>query len=360
MTGPGTYSRIERTLHHLAFKGVWAQCALSDMEDRIWRARISEVHVDRPVFITSLPRSGTTLLLEVINASPEFTSHTYRNMPFLFCPMMWHALSHRFQVKTDRRERAHGDGMMIDYDSPEAFEEALWQAFWPMHYNGDFINMWEGHDPDPLGEFEEFYKNHIRKIITLGAKDGGIIGRYVSKNNVNFARRKFIRRFFPDAIFVVPFRNPRDFVASSRHQQQRFSDLHAKDPFAKDYMKAIGHFDFGDLLKPINISNWYERGSDLSPSESKFWLSYWCAFAEHLLEQSDGDVVLVNFEKLCEMPETSLRRLGEMIGTEDPDQFSTKARSVHALSPVSTDHDDGPLMARAMGLYDQLTQRSTI
>jgi len=360
MSSTGVYSRVERLIHRLAFSNVATQCALSDVEDRIWGARFSDIGIDRPVFITSLPRSGTTLLLEFISASPEFASHSYRHMPFLFCPMMWHALSHRFRVPMAERERAHGDGVMINSDSPEAFEEALWHAFWPMHYTGTFINMWADNSPDPTGEFEEFFKSHIRKIIALGTEEGGETRRYVSKNNVNFARRDFIRRFFPDAIFVIPFRNPHDFAASSLRQHIRFSELHAKDPFARRYTEAIGHFDFGDLLLPINISNWYEKASHLSPAEGGFWFSYWCAFAEHLLEQADDDVVLVNYEQLCETPEVSLHRLGEAIGVANTDQFNENAGLIRQRPQSSPESSVSPLMERAMDLYNELRQRSAI
>ena len=38
------------------------------------------------MFLSSLPRSGTTLLLNYIHSSYEFYSLTYRNMPFIMAP----------------------------------------------------------------------------------------------------------------------------------------------------------------------------------------------------------------------------------------------------------------------------------
>ena len=81
-------------------------------------------------FVTSLPRVGTTLLLDVLSALPAFASHTYRHMPFVLCPILWDRISSGFRKEAELDEREHGDGIMIGYDSSEAFEEIIWMAFW--------------------------------------------------------------------------------------------------------------------------------------------------------------------------------------------------------------------------------------
>ena len=92
-----SYSRLDRVLHRLAFSTIELQKALADLEDRIYASRFSQIEVDRPVFITSLPRAGTTLLLEIVASLDAFTSHTYRDMPFLITPMLWDSISRPFQ-----------------------------------------------------------------------------------------------------------------------------------------------------------------------------------------------------------------------------------------------------------------------
>ena len=186
-----------------------------------YASRFSQIEVDRPVFITSLPRAGTTLLLEIVASLDAFTSHTYRDMPFLITPMLWHSISRPFQRPGTVVERAHGDGMTVGYDSPEAFEELLWRAFWPGKYLRDRIEPWQADDLDPYGEFEQFMMRHIRKLMALRA--GSRPARYVSKNNANVARIPKIRQLFPDAVILVPFRNPVDHAGSMLRQHLRFS-----------------------------------------------------------------------------------------------------------------------------------------
>ena len=52
---------------------------------------------------------------------------------------------------------------------------------------------------------------HFRKLMALR---GSGSARYVSKNNANIARIPLIARLFPDAIILVPFRNPMDHAGS--------------------------------------------------------------------------------------------------------------------------------------------------
>lgn len=71
-------------------------------------------------------------------------------------------------------ERAHGDGIKIGYDSPEAFEEVIWRAFWPKKYGKDSIELW--HADENMPDATEFFEKHFRKIVILRT-DGA--GRYV-------------------------------------------------------------------------------------------------------------------------------------------------------------------------------------
>ena len=48
-----------------------------------------------------------------------------------------------FARQANRQKRAHGDGMLIDFDSPEALEEVLWKTFWRRHYRSDRILPWQ-------------------------------------------------------------------------------------------------------------------------------------------------------------------------------------------------------------------------
>ncbi len=57
------------------------------------------------MFVTALPRAGTTILLNLLVGTGSFASHTYRDMPFVLCPMIWQRFAKQFQVSDEARER---------------------------------------------------------------------------------------------------------------------------------------------------------------------------------------------------------------------------------------------------------------
>ena len=120
---------LDRLLHQIAFAAPSIQLTATDIEKKFHSSVYDTVGATRPIFITSLPRAGTTILLEVLSRFPSLATHTYRGMPFLMAPVLWSRLSGAFRKGGELGERAHGDGMKIGYDSPEAFEEILWPEF---------------------------------------------------------------------------------------------------------------------------------------------------------------------------------------------------------------------------------------
>lgn len=354
------YSRLDRSLHRLAFSSIEFQKALADIEDRLYTGRLRGVRIDRPVFITALPRAGTTLLLETLGSLDTFASHTYRNMPFLLTPLLWNAVSSPFRAPNVTLDRAHGDGMTVGYDSPEAFEEVLWRAFWPDKYRGDRIVPWTVSDEDTHGEFAPFIKTHIAKLITLrGAREPATV-RYLSKNNANLSRIPKITRLFPNAAVLVLFRNPLDHTASMLRQHRNFLNIHAVEPFTRRYMEDIGHYDFGANLRPIDFGRWLSR-EDLKLTETvDFWLKYWYAAYAHVLACPDGNVVLVSYDALCADPTPTLHRIGEALGVEESRKLASAAGRFR--TPTAYDADDlnldGKLLDRASTLHRELLARS--
>jgi len=180
-------------------------------------------------------------------------------------------LSKRFKSDDTPRERAHGDGMLVSVDSPEAFEEAIWCSFWQRHYRSDHIVPWAGKKNNTT--FDTFYSHHISKIVFLDSENA--TKRYVSKNNLNIARIPYLKQIFPDSIIIVPVRHPLDHARSLWHQHQRFCEIHHSDEFARRYMRDIGHFDFGANLKPVKFAGEIPGAKEsLTPDQLAFWLDY--------------------------------------------------------------------------------------
>ena len=83
------------------------QLAAADIEKTAYKARYKSASADRPIFITSLPRAGTTVLLEAFHQLPGMATHLYRDMPFVMAPILWSTISKGFGKPAKMAERAH-------------------------------------------------------------------------------------------------------------------------------------------------------------------------------------------------------------------------------------------------------------
>jgi len=356
-SGSHQYSAIDRVMHRLAFRTYRAQAALADCEDRLYARQLSVCKVDRPVFITSLPRAGTTLLLECCAGLPEFASHCYRDMPFVLIPCFWSRFSTMFRQDGQMCERAHGDGVLINFDSHEALEEIIWKTFWGNHYRKDRIRPWQTTERGD-DEFKPFLYSHLRKIIYLRCGDGAPAGRYVSKNNLNIARIPVLHRLFPDGIVITPFRQPLHHAASLLQQHGNFSDIHKSDPFAREYMRATGHFDFGENLHPIDFNGWLDKRRSDDATALAFWLEYWVEAFEYLLDRAGEADHFVSYEALCGDPQRGLTKIAETIGCRDVDSLLSSAGNIRAVRLHEVDSAEIPqhLLRKADQVYRRLQE----
>ena len=119
------YSWLQQKLHQLALSSQFMREITFDVETYLISTK--EMN-DNHVFVAGLARSGTTILLNALYKSNQFSSLSYQDMPFVLAPNLWSRLSFNKQ-DSNLVERAHGDGIKIDTSSPEAFEEIFWKTF---------------------------------------------------------------------------------------------------------------------------------------------------------------------------------------------------------------------------------------
>jgi len=352
------YSLTERLLHNFAFSLKPFQIALADFEDQLWKREIRDQSLAPPVFITSLPRAGTTLLLNNLAQLEEMASHTYRDMPFLLAPILWDRLSRRFRQKAVSQERAHADGMQVDFDSPEAFEEIIWQTFWKKKYTQACIKAIGEEENNSY--FKEFFVQHMKKIGWLrGIKSQN--NCYLSKNNANINRIAYLHKNFPEARILIPFRNPVDHAQSLLRQHMRFRDMHQRYPFSRKYMAHLGHFEFGQLHKPLEFSD-MEELSHYDSETIEYWLTYWrLAFKDVLAHLKTSQVALVSFDALRSEPESGLKRIAHYLNLSDTKRLVEMASIYTPPKEQEKDLDCDPgCLQVAQELYNDLQSASIV
>ena len=357
MSSDVPYSRVDRWIHRLAFHNALLREMLADGEQKL-KPKWADYRAARPIFITSLPRAGTTIILEAMHRLPGLASHTYRDMPFVVTPVLWDKLSSKFRRKSALKERAHGDGLEVDEDSPEAFEEVLWCEHFRQKYAGDRISLWSASDAD--AEFRDFFTEHMKKIVSLRQASFPADGRYLSKNNGNIARLDLLPILFPDACILVPVRDPFEHAISMHVQHCNFKDQHGDDPFSQEYMSDIGHFEFGALHKPFDFPNLGELIEGLAPDSVDYWLAYWIAAFEHVATL-DG-VGFVRYEELCTAGVKGLQRVCKSLGVAaDSEELQDAAAVFRSPPPPRADSVDfrSDLRERALVAWQGVLSRCT-
>ena len=240
---------------------------------------------------------------------------------------------------------------MVSADSPEAFEEMVWKRFWPTHYRSDRIVPWESEDRN--AEFERFMADHMRKIVALRSGDIGTDLRYLSKNNLNIARTGSPAFPLLEGRLVVPFREPLQQAASMCQQHSRFLKIQRHDGFVRSCMDAIGHHEFGTGLRPVDFGGWLSDGGD--PLRLGFWVRYWVAAYEHVLEHRETAVCLLSCQRLIREPESVL---GDLEARLDLPPGILASQAGELRRPSFHDIDEAEIPAfirdRARSIYERL------
>ncbi|MEW8689980.1 MAG: sulfotransferase [Candidatus Thiodiazotropha endolucinida] len=331
------YSVPDKIIHKLAFSSTSIQLTAAEIEDSLFANLIGKIEDQPPIFITSLPRTGTTILLTVLNEIPNTASHIYRDMPFIMSPLLWSRINRMSGKRSEMKERAHGDGIKIGYDSPEAFEEIIWRTFWPQKYHKKSIELWC--IEDILPEATEYFIKHFRKIVALRTNGTGC---YISKNNNNIARLEILPEMFPNSHIVVPLREPAEQATSLFRQHKNFLKQQSADPFIECYMRDIGHLEFGKLHTPFAFASFDRMAS--SPEKTDYWLDYWIAAYEMVLERA-GRLHIVSLEKLGKHPKIVLDRLCERLNL-DPSEVNLSKN----IRPIENKAESGLFEARKLAI----------
>lgn len=316
------YSFLQRKLHQLALSSQLLREVTFDAETSLVSTKQS---TDKHVFVAGLARSGTTILLNALYKSRKFASLSYIDMPFVLAPNLWSKLSSN-KHNGNNVERAHGDGIRISAESPEAFEEVFWITF---DENDNHI--------------EERFKRYVQLINNKYSKK-----RYLSKNNQNVKRLNLISKIFPNSKIIIPFRDPIQHANSLLFQHQRFIEYSKKDFFISNYMKWIGHTEFGPNYIPIYNEN-LRFVDDLNINH---WLEQWYLTYRNCLKtyKNNENVYFICYEQLCSSKVYWLDLL-QRLSLKEIYGFEFK-ESVKEIS-IQVDHC---ISAKGLSLYSELLQ----
>ena len=154
------YSILQQKFHELFLGNQQIKETIFVLEKLAFRNRVSDLKHNKHIFVSGLPRSGSTALLLKLHETKRFASLTYADMPLVMAPNIGRLL---LSIKKNESvPRAHGDGIDINLSSPEALDQV-------------FLKTYNLHR---LPILQENYTDYVNLVLHRYKKS-----RYLSKNN---------------------------------------------------------------------------------------------------------------------------------------------------------------------------------
>ena len=358
-----TYDPISRWLHWLALEPLVVRQLAFDLERRFALPKRPVGTPNQPapadpasgaVYVCGLARSGTTMLLRILDELDDFRSLIYRDMPFVLAPNLWKQITRFAPQQAATIERAHGDGIHVGFDSPEGFEEVFWRTFDIATSDSGCLGAVEP-SADVLSAFAD-YRVLVANPRTEPKPSNGILRRYLSKNNNNLLRLHSLCAD-PTATVLLVYRDPVATAQSLHRQHQRFCAAQTEDQFTRNYMRWLTHHEFGLDHLPFCFAV-TKMDSSRTPDDLNYWLDYWNAVYSYILDQPDLKLHLVNHNAMRAQPFEMVGSLFAKLGVRaDADML---ARQIEAQAPItdSTSLFNPELLLHAEATYLALINSS--
>ncbi len=186
-----------------------------------WQAhpRYAQVRIDRPLFVTGLPRTGSTALHRLLTADP---AHQGLQLWLAEAPQprppraTWAAnpVFQYIQAGCERHHAEHPEFMGVHYMAADQVEEC-----WQLLRQSMRSISWEclAHLPSYSAwlrtqDWTGAYQRHRRNLQLIGLPDAG--RRWVLKNPSHLFALDALLRVYPDALIVQTHREPGTAIAS--------------------------------------------------------------------------------------------------------------------------------------------------
>jgi hypothetical protein len=349
---PNLWSKIILS-HHIESQFVLPQdppprlleILLSWYERKILKVDTSTIKIDRPIFIIGLPRSGTTILQDVLCSHPDAafitnSMHQYRN-----CLCGAEDLRRRLRLNF-RAERYLADDLYIE---PGSANEGM-----------AIFAEWCGLDPYPLDfvelNFDDFSNEEIesgreiirRVIWSFGIEDK----RFINKNPALLVQIVLLGKVFPDAKIIHIVRDPR-MVANSliklyrrnvdqeRKLKSEFPQLYNQEGYFIPYPRVPKLAEYLEKFGPEDIRTtahlWNDAISYLVERKEKLPNFYEVRYEDILVDPHKELTKLLVF---CELPleKEQITHFWAMADTIKPVPPSDEYHSFDLVESICKDH----------------------
>lgn len=264
---------------------------------------LSEKKVIKPVFIIGLPRSGTTLLYNLLCAHKKsgYITNSMNAYPEAPCTIEW--LRKKLSLNIEG-ERFFKDSIITDFSSPS--EPILFWGKWAGREHDNLFWNEQRLSDLPPGKQPEIY-NDVNKI--LSCFEGEDL-RFVCKYPVAQTELRLIQDLFPDAKFVHIVRDGRQ-VANSLIKLNKISN---------EQLVKINHPEVDSIVtypRVKNLTKYIEEfGVNDIRTTSKIWQD-----SIDLVNETKNDLNFfteIKYEDLLANPEAEMDKIFEFCEMDNP------------------------------------------
>lgn len=343
-----TVGPLVHTFHRVALASPVLGETLFDVDSRFARPETRQVVAPadgKHVFIAGLGRAGSRQLAHLIRSHGEFCSLTYRDMPFVMAPNLWASVSRVLAVFAGRDWMRRLESAVADPGNPAALDE----VFWRVHSGRQYIH------PDHLARIDvpdktvAAFRRYVGNVLVRYQRN-----RYLSRNNNHILRLAALREAFPQALLLVPFRQPLQQASGLLRQHRRWQIRHRVDPLARGAMHWLVRHELGSDHRP------FFAPEPVSPDASNgidYWLRQWIRVYGEIARQVELQNLLpVASERLCRDPERFGSALGRLSGQRPSAATPRLALSLPDERPF--DNASPVLLEVAQNLYARLDAMS--
>ncbi len=250
-----------------------------------------------------MARSGTTFLTHLLDSSNYFSTFKYKYLPFYRTPIFWNYINDLFYLSKKKRQRLHGDNLQVNINSPDSFEELIWKNFLEDYSSKGY---WQKVEHDEISDLPKNLDLFIKKIIYINKRN-----RYLSKNNNNIFRIKYLLKKYPDSKIIIVIRNPVDLAFSSAKVHFKFLKYHETIKNFSEELSELGHYEFGFQRKMFNLrGNKQLNLQNIRLKTIRSYLERYQDLLNFIIENysneiGDKQIVILNYDNLKKINDLS-------------------------------------------------------
>ena len=281
------------------------------LEDLFFREK--DVNLKNPIFITGMPRSGTTLLTHILHDTKKYGSFLYKDYPFPELPLFWNKFNDLYYKNGEDQKRIHNDNLLVNKNSPENLDEFIWKRLFQNHHK-EFDSFLDENFSNT--EFENNYIRSIKKILFVRKKN-----QYLAKNNYIIFRIKYLLKFIPSAKFIVCIRNPNDTCYSLEKIHKRFIDVNKIKEY-KNFEKNFLHYEFGNSRRNPEISDESQKVNSLWKMNKEFegymlqWISIYEFIIKNYRDLFGKKILIFDYDRLKNDYSKEIKKISQFLNID--------------------------------------------